>query len=35
MLNRGPEWRKREPHIHASGSVMNAGSAAQPHRTIT
>ncbi len=23
MLNRGPEWRRREPHIHTPGAVMN------------
>jgi hypothetical protein len=23
MLNRGPEWRRWEPHIHALGTVMN------------
>jgi hypothetical protein len=23
MLNRGPEWRRREPHIHTPGSVIN------------
>src|SRR3546814_20750221 len=23
MLNRGSEWRRWEPHIHAPGTVMN------------
>jgi hypothetical protein len=23
MLNWGPEWRRRKPHIHAPGTVMN------------
>jgi hypothetical protein len=23
MLNRGPEWRRWEPPIHAPGTVMN------------
>lgn len=23
MLNPGPEWRRREPQVHAPGTVMN------------
>ena len=37
MLNRGPEWRRWEPHIHVPGTVMNdlfgSPNASQDHLT--